>query len=284
MSEDNNEIEFSKFHKNGRDILNFQARALEILIHDLHSLDEEKTNMSIRVPILMLQAIGVSIHSVLALTIRRDMNIRDCFGIARSAAETALNAAFIAVKGEHMAQKAIRHMSQKRWRDLRRKGKAGRWYISVERNVSVTEDEVPGLREALAEYTNKRGEEIRDWTSESIENRIEIVSEKNSTAGFCLGMATSTIYRPASEILHGTFYSIVYFWQGGGDKIAKIKTDFDKLWTYEHFITILSTLFFAASGAIEAISSVHNLQGHSERQNNISEMLRELVENIEGVH
>jgi hypothetical protein len=272
--------ELSQFHRLGRDLLHQQTRAIDALIHELHSLDGDWQSQAIRVPLLMLQAVGVSIHSVLNLTADRNMSIRDCFGIARSAVETAINAAFIAVSGVTMAEKATKHMRQKRWRDLNRQGKVGSLRINVSRNVDVEIDDLPGLREALDEYTNRRGGEVRDWTPENLEARIEVISNSHQRAGLCLGVGMFAIYRPASELLHGTFYGVNLFWQGSRAVPARNRADFDELWVMEHFVTLLTTLMFAAGGAIDAIAAAHQLDGHSQRQDELAQGLAALVEEM----
>lgn len=268
----------SSQHQRGRQILRAQTLAIEALIDELRSLDTTGDDPSIRLPVLMLQAVGVSVHSVLALTKERNMAIRDCFGIARSAVETAVNAAFIAISGAPMAEKAVRHMRQKRWRDLKRQGKVGDQRISVSRDIGCGIEEFPGLGEALAEYTNKRGDEVRDWTPESLERRIVAVSAADSRAGLCLGVASFSIYRPASELLHGTYYGVNLFWQGSREAPVRSRADFDELWMTEHFVTLLTGMFFGVSGAIDAIATVHRLAGHSERQDLLSQQLSELIE------
>lgn len=269
--------ELSEYHKLGRSLLHDQTRAIDALIHDLAELDNIEESVKIRIPILMLQAVGVSTHSVLTLTQERNMSIRDCFGIARSAFETAVNAAFISVLGDQMAEKAIRHMRQKRWRDLRRQGRMGDQLVTVSRNINVEIDAIPQLREALEEYTNKKGEEIRDWTPISLERRVAAVSRQNHRAGLCLGAAMFSIYRPASELLHGTYYGVNLFWQGSRDEPARRREEFDELWVTEHFVTLLTALFFSISGAIHAISSASNLSQHSQMQDHLSNKLSTLA-------
>lgn len=150
-------VQPDELHHRGRAILGAQTRALDAIIHDLHLLDPDMNKPAIRVPLLMLQAVGVSIHSILTLTQKRDMAIRDGFGLARSAVETSVNAAYIALGGEPLAEQAVRHMRQKRWRDLSREATVGGWRMTVSRDVSLTPDDLPGLPEALQEFTNKRG-------------------------------------------------------------------------------------------------------------------------------
>ncbi|RYD40207.1 MAG: hypothetical protein EOP63_18270 [Sphingomonadales bacterium] len=275
-------IERAQYHQVGRNLLYAQTRAIDAIIDELHALDRTKENAAIRVPLLMLQAVGVSVHSVLALTHERSMGIRDCFGIARSAVETAVNSAFIAVSGIAAAEKAIRHMRQKRWRDLHRLGRVGHLNISVSRNIGLEANDLSGLQEALDEYTNKKGDEVRDWTPENLQKRIAAVSDEHRKAGLCLGVAYFSIYRPASELLHGTYYGVNFFWQGSRDAPALGKDDFDELWVTEHFVTLLTALFFGVSGAIEAISSIHKLPGHSKLQDELALKLSALVESMNG--
>ncbi|HEY0628892.1 MAG TPA: DUF5677 domain-containing protein [Sphingomicrobium sp.] len=248
----------------------------------MDALDPAVDREPFRVPLLMLQAVGVSVHSVLKLTSERDMGIRDSFGIVRAAVETSINAAYIALSGEQMAEKAIRHMRQKRWRDLRRHGRVGDLRITVSRDVDLEVDDVPGLREALEEYTNKRGEEVRNWTPENLEKRVSAISDFHRPAGLSLGIAYFAIYRPASELLHGTYYGVNLFWQGSRNRPARGRDEFDALWVTEHFVTLLTSIFFAASGAINAIAAVHSLAGHSQRQDMLSQELSALIEEMSG--
>ena len=269
-----------ELHDRGRALLHAQTRALDGVIHDLHLIDPDKNKPSVRIPLLMLQAVGVSFHSVLTLTQTRDMAIRDGFGIARSSIETAVNAAYIAVGGEPLAEQAIRHMRQKRWRDLSREATIGGWRMTVSRDLGVTPDELPGLPEALEEYTNKRGRELRDWTPVRIEERIDAVAERCKRAGTCFGAAVFAIYRPSSELLHGTYYGVNYFWQGSRKQPASDRITFEHLWLLEHFVTLLSAMFFGASGAIDAIAEVFDMPKHATRQDQLSQELSKLIDDM----
>ena len=269
-----------ELHERGQGLLKMQAHALDAVIYDLHLLDPNMDKPAIRVPLLMLQAVGVSMHSVLALTQSRDMAIQDGFGIARSAVETAVNAAYIAVGGEPIAEQAVRHMRQKRWRDLSREANIGGLRMTVSRDLGITPNDLPGLPEALKEYTNKRGREVRDWTHTSIEDRIDAVTETCNRAGICFGAAIFAIYRPSSELLHGTFYGVNYFWQGSRDRPAHSRAAFDRLWLLEHFVTLLSAMFFGASGAIDAIAAVFDISHHADKQDDMAQKLAQLIDDM----
>ena len=279
MSETNQALA-DELHARGRSLLYAQTRALDAILHDLHHLDPDMNKLPIRLPILMLQAVGVSIHSLLLLTQNREMAIRDGFGVARSLVETAVNAAYIAVGGEPMAEQAVRHMRQKRWRDLSREAKIGGWRMTVRRDVGLAPDDLPGLPEALAEYTSKRGREVRDWTPASIEERIDTIAELCKRAGLCFGAAVFAIYRPSSELLHGTYYGVNYFWQGSGEQPTRGRAAFDRLWLLEHFVTLLSATFFGVSGAIDAMAAVFKLPYHAERQDELAQELTHLSDDM----
>jgi hypothetical protein len=237
----------------------------------------------------MLQAIGVSIHSVLRLTEKRDMAIRDCFGIARSAAETAVNVAYIAVEGSAAAERAIRHGRQKRWRDLHRQGVIGAdLSVEVERKLDLAIDDIPGLSQDLQEFTTKKGAEVRDWTPLTIQERIDRIHVSSPQAARLLGAAIFAIYRPSSELLHGTFYGVNYFWQGSRDAVVSSGADFERLWVEEHFTTLLPTLLFAAGGAVEAVAVEHGWMPHIERQRStlkvLDDLTSQLASNSDGEH
>ncbi|OWK31306.1 DUF5677 domain-containing protein [Sphingomonas dokdonensis] len=273
--------QLAAFHARGRQLLIEQTRSLDMIIHSLHSIDPAQTRPSVWVPTLMLQAVGVSVHSVLALTRERDMAIRDGFGIARSAVETAINAAFIAVEGEELAQRAIRHMRQKRWRDLHREARIGDFQITTSRDVGLEIDDISGLREALDEFTRKKGgAEIREWTDVSLADRIAAISAKSRRGGLGLGSAFFGIYRPGSELLHGSYYGVNYFWQGSRETPARDHDAFEHLWVMEHFTTLLSCIFLGVSGAIDAISTINDLPDHAVRQDLLSRQLQILVKGM----
>ncbi len=65
----------------------------------------------------------------------------------------------------------------------------------------------PKVKELLEEYTGKRGQEIRQWTPQSVVQRIEKIEEKYGARKVSsLRFALFSIYREASEVIHGTYY------------------------------------------------------------------------------
>ena len=155
--------------------------------------------------------------------------------------------------------------------------------MTVSRDVGMTPGDLPGLSEALDEYTNKRGREVRDWTPATIEERINAVTERCKRAGICLGAAVFAIYRPSSELLHGTYYGVNYFWQGSRERPARGRAAFDDLWLLEHFTTLLSAMFFGASGAIIAVATTFDLPSHLDRQDTLAQELSVLIDDLNSL-
>ncbi|MEZ6028851.1 MAG: hypothetical protein R3C46_03780 [Hyphomonadaceae bacterium] len=232
-----------------RTILYAQTRLLDGLIHHL-TLPETKAGSPevIRVAPLMLQALGISVHSALKLCVGRDMAIRDAYGIARSATELAVNIAYIAAGGSDVARRADRHAMQKTYRDMTRRGEIGGLQFTITRDQIPRVEEMPGLPEALAEFTGKKGQELTDWTPVSISGRIKEVRGISETAGIYLAGAVSSIYRHSSELLHGTYFGVIHFWRGNSAP-ATSREAFDERWE-EHFLSIFNGLFFSVGGVI----------------------------------
>lgn len=270
------------YRQQGRQILQLQCRALDALITAIADQQQDSHSDLDRITIWMLQAVGVSVNSVVRLTETMDMSIRDCFGIARSAAETAVNVAYIAAGGPDFADRAIRHLRQKRWRDLKRTGQLGDQKVTVERFIDASPSDFPGLQQALDEFTSTKGQEIRDWTPDNIQERIDRVRTISPRSATSLSGAIFTIYRPSSELLHGSFYGVNYFWQGSLDRPATKRDEFERLWTYDHFVTVLSSLYFSVSGAIETVALVRGLDDHRSRQRELDKLLADLTHRMAG--
>ena len=235
-----------------------QTRNLDRVLSELSSATLEADDEPVvRVTLLMLQALGVTMHSVLKLTAERDMAIRDCYGLARSAFELAVNLCFITASGVEEARRAERHAMQKSYRDMQRQGEVGGVAFEIGRDGVPESDVVPELAEALKGFT-RRGKEVRDWTPTSLSDRIASVGNVHRGAALCLSGASVSVYRHASELLHGTYFGVVHFWSGSGGRPARSRADFDALWS-EHFIAVFTALFFSASAAVKLYARKYNL-------------------------
>jgi len=260
-----------------RTILHAQTRLLDGLIHHLVQPETKAESADVlQIAPLMLQALGISVHSTLKLCVGRDMAIRDAYGIARSASELAVNIAYIAVGGSEVAKRADRHAMQKTYRDMMRRGEIGGLEFTISRDHIPRAEEVPGLTEALAEFTGRKGQELTDWTSASISDRIKEVRCVSETAGTYLAGAVTSIYRHSSELLHGTYFGVIHFWRGS-DAVATSREAFDEKWE-EHFLSIFNGLFFSVGAVITLYAQMFKLPEIGAAQRQLVSATQEWVE------
>lgn len=136
---------------------------------------------------------------------------RDCMLIARCLVETTVNTAFIAATGVAAQEKAFRHAVQKGYRDMFRHFAFEHKNVQVGWPSQFVPPSDPFLATAIQEYTSKKGRELTSWSSEQLEEKIEatkvLLGIRKSEM---LRFAFFSVYRHASEIAHGTLFSILY--------------------------------------------------------------------------
>lgn len=179
----------------------------------------------------------------------------DCYILARSIFETIVNACFICAKGKEAAQRARRHALQKTHRDLDRKVAINdrvmhsRW-MGLE-DITISHE----LKNALAEFTNKKGKEIIPWAPESVKEKIRAIDTKyGGVVATALHCSFFSIYRYASDITHGTFYGAMYWL--GMTKPSRTHTDDSDIPTYLRKMNCL--LLITLTLSIHALISVLN--------------------------
>jgi hypothetical protein len=277
-----NNIEAGDAYEEMRSIIYIQTRNLDSLIHMLMNRDDRQgadEREIIKVTVLMIQALGVTMHSVLKLTAERDMAIRDCYGMARSTFELSVNICYIAASGVEAARRADRHAMQKTYRDMQRKGEVGGVRFEVSRRNVPNFKEIPGLAAAIEEFTRK-GKELADWTPLNISDRIEAVKRVDNSAALSLSGASASIYRHASELLHGTYFSVVYFWSANSGP-AHTPEQFEERWK-EHFLTIFTALFFSAHAVIGVFSRQFNIPSLARTNRELSRKLKGIIDVLAG--
>ena len=134
---------------------------------------------------------------------------RDAFVTGRTIFLTVLNACFICAQGKRSAERALRHAKQKAYRDMNRELRIND--LSV---VLACSDRAPinaDLDAAIREFTDRRGQEVKQWTPESVNRQIEIIENKyGKRVGALLILAMLSTYRHASEIAHGTLFGTLW--------------------------------------------------------------------------
>lgn len=252
-------------NENLREFLEKQTRLLDFAISCLREKrnagEENDSDEDVATTIiLMILGMGISCHSILKLTTEIGMQIRDCYGIARSVCEIGINISYIVAVGAEAAALANRHAKQKTYRDLKRGGQIGGVGFSLETSSDIPEpDDIPGMKQALDEFTNKRGKEKTSWTSVSLDDRIKVVDERFPTTSINFGGSMMSIYRHASEILHGTYFSMLHFWGGNRGRITN-RAEAEHFFVFHHFISVFSSVFFSCQGVVKVVAEEFDIE------------------------
>ena len=125
--------------------------------------------------------------------------------------ETIINVCFIYAQGTEAAEKISRHAEQKSIRDLERELRFNTSRIRLKwegQDELVLKEEV---KQALNEFTTTTGKDERKWTPENLIKRLEVIASKyEARVGTSLAFGIFSIYRHASEILHGTLFGVLF--------------------------------------------------------------------------
>lgn len=203
-----------------RRILGAQTRLIDLCLHRLKEIRDGKTPLPtgtsrkvFDVTLTMIHVTGVSAHSILKLTEEIGLQARDGYPIARSIIEAVINIGFIMAEGDSAAELADRHAKQKAFRDLKRTSSVAGHTVTVGWSGKLSPEDEAHLASTATEFTTKAGRERRYWTDKSLENRLEVIAGRfGHRVMTMLHPAMLMIYRHASEIVHGTYFSALFFW------------------------------------------------------------------------
>ena len=164
------------------------------------SLTEEKLKTS--QPIAM--AAGQTVNTLLKCSDWKGIPVRDLYPIARSCIESFINASFLIVEGNEKAQRAVRWVTYRAWKQHNRNVGAGKFAIQI------SSKEPPPVE--ANEF--KRKGASREWSEYDTPTRLKRVGElAGNKAGSRLLAAYALIYATSSEIIHGSPYGVNYFYQ-----------------------------------------------------------------------
>jgi hypothetical protein len=225
---------------------------------------------------LMLQAAGSSSNTIAQLSDAPGLQTRDCYSIARSVVEIAVNICYIFAEGAAAAELAQRHARQKAYRDLVRESKIGDSRIRLECAGRPAASSIEGMEAQIAEFTAKGGRE-KGWMDASIDDRIEAVGKRFGGSVLSrLHFARFMVYRHSSEVLHGTLFSAIYFFGAttptGEPRTLEQTTDFIG---QQHMMILLATIF-ALLAVVEVFHRAYGFRAAFESAERLLEALREI--------
>jgi hypothetical protein len=222
-----------------------------------HELKCTLTDKVKSVVVPMSLAGGQSVTTILDSSTKRGIPVRDCFPVARCAVETLINAGYVLVSGEQLADRAIRHAQQKSFREMDRTYGHGDFKFRIRATEIPDLEQNAELKSALDEFTSKQGKE-KNWTNDSVPMRIEKIGHALGVgpASKFLG-AYSLVYSDSSEIIHGSLFGIHKFYHGDSEPPTNVD-EFRSL-TARHIEGILFAVFLALNGYLRTYCLVQKL-------------------------
>ncbi len=223
----------------------------------------------------LFSAITNSTNTLIGLSDGPGPQTRDCYSIARSIVELCVNACYIMSNGPEMAKKAMRHAQQKKYREMEQETRIGSGKLKIAAQGRPEIEEIPGLREAIDEFSNARGK-AKDWTDKKLEERIASVG-KHASDGIQghLDFARFMIYREASEVLHGSLYSTLHFW-GVSEHVDSHDEYAEAKWIAGQHELILLSAISAQSACIETFHRLYGFESAEKRRKKILNDLTQL--------
>jgi hypothetical protein len=195
---------------------------------------------------------GQSVETLLRMAKLRGIPVRDAYPIARSAVETFVNASYLLVESDEVAQRAIRSVSYASWRHHNRK------FGSGEFSIEVRTDSAPAVTLAQ-EYPEFSGKGKGSWTTLDVPSRIRRVGElAGRRAGSRLLAAYGLIYSLSSEIIHGSPFGVSYFYSAHQKREHTTEAFLDA--TVRHLEQILIAVLHAGCGYLAAFFGQQGMQ------------------------
>ncbi|WP_043825563.1 DUF5677 domain-containing protein [Aeromonas veronii] len=155
---------------------------------------------------LLAMGAGQSVESLLHIAKQRGIPVRDAYPIARSAVESFVNASYLLVESNAVADRAVRYIEFAAWRQHNRKFGSGEYSIEVHTDP----DPVSTLASKFPEFTGKGN---GGWTNLDMPSRIRRVGElAGRKAGSRLLAAYGLIYSLSSEVIHGSPFGVSFFY------------------------------------------------------------------------
>jgi hypothetical protein len=243
-----------------REILLTQTRHIDaclyLLIEDEHGrspLPAGDPDIN-RVIKALMHMIGISAHSLVKLTDEVGLSAKDGYPIARAIIEGAVNVAYLMASEPEVSRKAQRHAEVRAFRDLSRQGEMGGCTFQVQYQGQIPAVELQRLEAMAAEFSTEKGRE-KDWTDLSLRQRLDAAAAAfPHNALISLNVSAFSIYRHASEVMHGSYYGALKIWGLTSPRSGPIDDDAFRLVFVDHQFSTLMSAIFAFAGVVECFA------------------------------
>jgi hypothetical protein len=245
-----------------RDILATQVKQLHVHAFNIKHLRTEKGDKLLG-DSDVYAVVGPTIHmaavsglSLLKLTDGINLNVKDAFPISRSIVESMVNACYLMAEGGLVSKKAARHAEFKSFRDLSREWQVGPINHTLNWMGELSDEAKERFAELSKEFVTPKGRD-RNWTEKSLRQRLDQVALRfESKSIISLSASAFNIYNTASEVVHGSYFSALYFFglTKPGGKPPQSVDDF-RLTLADHQFSVLISAILASASFVECFSS-----------------------------
>ncbi|MBL3610629.1 hypothetical protein [Rhodovulum sulfidophilum] len=215
---------------------------LALILSGTLEASEERKQM-VRVASTHLLSGINTLVSILSLTEKLSLKVKEAIALSRVFYETALVAAFTCVGGPERARRAELYSVYKTFRNQTQAHQAGGFVLRVSRVARISRKD-PQIVAALEMFGGSS--RIRPCFEENREEMTESVTSFDARAGLLFGGVEGMIHEVSSEIIHGSFHGYALF-----DSLHNGKSEMeDKLLAHHEMV------LFAVSLSIAALSRV----------------------------
>ena len=181
--------------------------------------------------------------SILSLTKKLSLKVKEAIALTRVLYETLLVAAFTCVGGPERARRSELYSVYKTFRNQTQAHQAGSFVLRVSRASRLSRKD-PQVVAALEMFGGSSG--IRPCFVESRAEMLEQVAAFDARAGLFFGGVEGMIHDVSSEIIHGSFHGYALF-----DSLHNGKREMTENLSAHH-----EMVFFAVNLSIAALSRV----------------------------
>lgn len=218
-----------------------RANVVLILVGATEASEERK--QLIRVASTHLLSGVNTLVSILSLTKKLSLKVKEAIALTRVLYETLLVAAFTCVGGPERARRAELYSVYKTFRNQTQAQQVGGFVLRVFRASRLSRKD-PQVAAALELFGGSSG--IRPCFVESRAEMLEDVAAFDATAGLFFGGVEGMIHDVSSEIIHGSFHGYALF-----DSLHNGKREMIENLSAHH-----EMVFFAINLSIAALSRV----------------------------
>lgn len=204
----------------------------------------------------MVHMAAVSGLSLLKLTDELDLYVKDGFPVARAIVEGIVNVCYLMADGKDLAKKAIRHAEFMMIHDLKREWDVGSVKQTVAWQGKISPEVLKRYEELSSEFISMKGW-VKSWSDKSLRQRLESALIRFDHGSLVtLNASAFAIYGTASEVVHGSYFSALYFYgltnpqrQGNANSGGLLKALAD------HQFSVLFSAVFAYASFTECFSA-----------------------------